>query len=177
MIDLETIEQLTHAYATAHDELARVVGDLQEQIDETKSEAMPDIRVAALRAKRAYQQLHATLARAEAAALFVKPRTRTFDGFKVGLQKQKGKVMIDDEAKVIARIREQLPKDQVELLLRITESVHKPAVYDLTAGDLKRLGIRVCDDEDAPVIKSVDSDVDKLVKAYVDASDVAAVAV
>jgi hypothetical protein len=38
-------------------------------------------------------------------------------------------------------------------------------VYDLTAADLKRLGIRVTDDSDVPVIKVADSDIDKMVDA------------
>jgi len=160
------IQHLTETYATARDELADIVAALQAEIDAAKAEALPGIRVAALRVAHAYRELHAVLARPDSAVLFNKPRTYTYYGTKIGLQKQKGKVEIDDEEKVIKRIREQLPKEQAELLIRVTESVHKPAVYDLVTSDLKRLGIRVADDEDVPVIKSVDSDVDKMVKAF-----------
>ena len=166
MSSLAVVQHLTETYAAARDELADIVAALQAQIDAANSEALPDIRVAALRVAHAYRELHTALAHKDSAALFNKPRTRTYYGTKIGLQKQKGKVEFDDEKEVIERIRKQLPKTQAELLIRVTQSVHKPAVYDLITEDLNRLGIRVADDEDVPVIKSVDSDVDKMVKAF-----------
>ena len=98
-------------------------------------------------------------------ALFEKPRTRTFHGVKVGYIKQRGQVIIDDEAAVIKRVRELLPETQAELIIKVRESIYKSAVYDLTTADLKRLGIRIDSDESIPVIKPTDTEVDKLVSA------------
>lgn len=39
--------------------------------------------------------------------------------------------------------------------------MHKPAVYDLTAYDLKRLGIRISDDCDVVVVKDLSSELDR----------------
>ena len=103
---------------------------------------------------------------------FAKPRTRIFHGIKVGLQKGKGKVEIPDEAKTLRFIREKLPEEQAELLIKVTERVDRRMVADLTAADLKRLGIRLVESGDQVVIKPVDSDLDKLVKALLSNIDI-----
>lgn len=160
------IEAKAEAYARDREELASITTALQAVIDEARRRAMPEIREAVRNAAESRDRLRAMI---EAAPeLFHKPRTRVIAGVKLGYQKQKGKVEFDDEGKVIERIHAQLPKDQAELLIRKRESVHKPAVYDLTAGDLKRLGIRITDDCDEVVIKPTDSEVDKLVAALLD---------
>jgi arsenate reductase-like glutaredoxin family protein len=162
-MSMQQIETLTAAYATERDALAALVTDMNDAIEQIKRARLTAIKQAVQKARQAQDELHAAI---EAAPeLFEKPRTRTLHGVKVGITKQRGTVEIDDEAKVIARIRSLLPKDQAELLIRVRESVHKPAVYDLAVADLKRLGIRITADCDAVVIKSVDSEVDKLVSA------------
>jgi hypothetical protein len=162
-MNISEIESLTRAYAEARGKLSDLVGALQAEIEGAKRRRIAAIR----RAVGAAAESHAALRSALDAApgLFAKPKTVTFAGVRVGYIKQRGQVVMDDEEAVIRRIREQLPTDQAALLIRVRESVHKPSVYDLTAGDLKRLGIRVEDDEDVVVIKPVDGEVDKLVDA------------
>ncbi|MCR6497388.1 hypothetical protein LJB71_14990 [Thermomonas sp. S9] len=65
---------------------------------------------------------------------------------------------------MIERIRRLLPAEQAALLIRVREAVHKPAVYDLTAGDLKRLGIRIEDDCDVVVVKDVAGELDRMLE-------------
>lgn len=163
MTDMTTIEQQTHAYAEARATLKGRVQALQMQIDRLRNEHINGIRAAVRQCADTHGSLKASLD--EAAHLFEKPKTRTFAGVKVGFVKQRGKVEIADEEKTVKRIRALLPEEQAELLIRVRESVHKPAVYDLTAGDLKRLGIAITDDEEVLVIKPVDTEVDKLVDA------------
>jgi hypothetical protein len=162
-MNLAQIEALTRAYAAERETLTQYVEAMREIIAQAQRQHLPKIRKAIGRTGEAHAALAAAIEAAQ--ELFERPRTRTFAGVKVGWQKQKGKVVIADEAATIRRIRELLPKDQAELLVRQTESVHKPGVYDLIAADLKRLGIRIEDDTDAIVIKPVDSDIDKLVAA------------
>lgn len=163
MTPIEQIEHQTRAYADARARLAGRVQALQAQIERLRAEHLHGIRAAVREAADAHDALHALIeARPDC---FLRPRTITIAGVRVGYMKQKGSVVIEDEAAVIARIRKLLPAEQSELLIRVRESVHKPAVYDLTAGDLKRLGIAVTDDADAVVIKPVDGEVDKLVNA------------
>lgn len=158
---LSDIERLTEAYATPYRALYDRLARLQAAVDDLQRAAQDDLRELVANAVIA----RADLANAIEAApeLFEKRRTQIYHGIKVGMTKQKGKVVIDDEAKTIERIRKQLPEEQAELLIRKTESVHKPAVYDLIASDLKRLGIRIEDDSDAVVIKAVDSAIEKAV--------------
>lgn len=158
-----TLEPLIKVYAEERTALANLVSGLEAELMRIRERHLPAIKGAVARTVDAHDALHAALeAHPE---LFKKPRTRTMHGIKVGYTKQRGKVEFADEAKTIERIRKLLPEDQVELLIRRTEAVHKPAVYDLVAADLKRLGITLSDDTDVVVIKPMDSDVSKLVDA------------
>ncbi len=163
MNDLHSMELLAGQYADSHAMLAESVERLNAEIEEFKRRRLPQIRRHVRATAGCRDKLRAAIE--SAPALFSRPRTRVLAGVKVGYAKQRGKVMIDDEAAVIGRIRKLLPAAQAQLLVRVRESVHKPAVYDLVAADLKRLGIRIADDEDVVVIRSTDSDVDKLVEA------------
>ncbi|MDT8428515.1 MAG: host-nuclease inhibitor Gam family protein [Pseudomonadales bacterium] len=162
-VNLEQIEKLTRDYADARAALAELVAALQARLEELKRPALPQIRTAVRRTADQHAALHAALE--QSPDLFSKPKTRTFSGVRVGYRKQPGRVEMDDEEAVIARIRKKLPDDQAELLIRRRESVYKQAVYDLSAADLKRLGISLSDDEDVVVIKAVDDEVDRLVSA------------
>jgi len=160
---LSEIEALTKSYSEARAYLTGIITELQAELERVKHPVLPVIRDAVGDVAAAHDALKAALE--EAPELFERPKTRTFHRVKVGYRKQAGKVTMADEAKTISLIRKQLPKNQAELLIRVRESVHKPAVYDLTAADLKRLGISIADDTDEVVIKPVDNDVDKLVNA------------
>lgn len=163
MTTLSSIETLTGVYANERASLAQLVMRLEDSIETLKRAQIDGIKQALARTTGAQAKLHSAIA--ENPELFTKPKTLIISGIKVGYIKQKGKVEFDDEAAVIGRIRKLLPKEQAELLIRVREGVHKPAVYDLTAGDLKRLGIRVVDDGEAIVIKPVDDQLDKLLSA------------
>ena len=160
---LQHIEQLTNAYASQRDVLAARVQALHDEIEAAKRKALPAIRQAVGQAADARNKLQAAIQ--DNPRLFVKPKSAIFSGVQVGYRKKKGKIVIDDDEAVITRIRRELPEDQAELLIRVTESVDKNAVGTLAVSDLKRLGIRVTADGDEPFIKPVDSDVDKLVNA------------
>lgn len=163
MATLQDIEKLTETYAAARGQLAEHVGGLTAKIDALKRQHLREIRAAVAVAKDAEAALQAAITASP--DLFDKPRTRTLHGVKVGLQKARGTVTWGDEDAVIKRIRAQLPKDQAELLIRTEEKVHKPGVYDLSAADLKRLGIEIKGAGDVPVIKDTTGEVDKLVDA------------
>jgi acetolactate synthase small subunit len=171
MIELSDIEILTREYADHYQQLAGDIDELESAIRVLKKKALPGIKRAAARAAGAKEKLKAAI---EAAPqLFEKPRTRLFHGVKVGITKKKGRVEWDNEAKVVERIERLLPQDQVELLIRTEKSVLKPGVYDLTAADLKRLGITIVGDGDEVVVKVVDSDIEKMVDALLDDKEIA----
>ena len=160
---MDKIEALATTYASWRAELGERVRLLQE----AQRQALEAHRVGILNAVKAARAEKARLSDEVAAhpELFADRRTREFAGIKVGYHKLKGRVIVDDEAATIARIRNLLPAEQAELLIRVRENVHKPAVYDLTAGDLRRLGIRIDADTDTIVVRPVDDALDKLVDA------------
>ncbi len=162
---IDDIQALCQTYALSRALLAEQVAALEKEIEAVKANHLQGIRAGA---QAAVEQRELLLAAIEdGRELFRRPRSRIFHGVKVGYAKQKGKVEWDDEEAVIKRIRAQLPKLQAELLIRIKESVHKPAVYDLTAADLKRLGIKIVDDGDRAIANPIDTDIDKLVDALI----------
>lgn len=162
-MNIQEIEQLTAAYASQRHALAQRVQALHDEIERAKRKALDGIRLAVGHAVDAHNQLQAALQ--DNPQFFIKPKSAVFSGVQIGYRKKKGKIIVDDDAAVIARIRKELPEDQAELLISVTERVDKNAVGTLAANDLKRLGIQITADTDEPFIKPVDSDVDKLVNA------------
>lgn len=163
MATFNEIDTLALGYSTTVEALAGTRGAYEEEAQALRKKYLPRLRKLAETAKERRAALSAAIG--DSPALFVKPRTVIFHGLKLGYQKSKGTIEWDSEAAVIARIRKLLPEDQAELLIRVKESVHKPGVYDLTAGDLKRLGIRIEGDGDEVVIKAALGDLDKWLEA------------
>lgn len=163
MTTMADVEQFVEVYALQRRALKFQVEALQAKVSEIKSQHLPSIREHAARLSALHAELEDMIR--EAPELFAKPRTRIVHGVKIGIQKRKGSVEWDDEDAVVERIRKLLPADQAELLIRVRRSVHKPAVYDLSAADLKRLGIRVVADGDDVVIRSTDDEVERFVDA------------
>lgn len=163
MSSMKHIEQLAAQYADARAHLVDRAGALQRQRDAIDNDHLPGIRAA--HAQLGEAQIALRDAIEAAPELFDKPKTRVLHGVKFGYQVFKGRVEFADEQATIARIRKLLPEDQQELMIRKVESVHKPAVNDLSAADLKRLAITVTPDQDRVIIKSTDTAVDKLIKA------------
>lgn len=168
-MQLQTIEELTNTYSARRRQLEALVIALQRAIEDEKRQRLPDIRDMVKVTVAARDELQAAIANNR--GLFRSPKSRTFAGIKVGYQKQRGKVIVNDDAAVIKRIRKLLPEDQAELLIIVTEKVDKNAVGGLAVDDLKRLGIGITDDTDIVIIKPVDGEIDKLVNALVDDTD------
>ena len=126
---------------------------------------------AILKAGRRIGQLHAQLqALIEAhPECFVKPRTLVVDGLKFGLQKQKGKLCWDDDDQLCQRIGKlaesgAISAGQAAQLVTVKTRPVPAALKQLDARLLKKLGVAVTDDTDAPLIKTVDGEVEKLVR-------------
>ena len=164
---LDKIEDQAREYAAANAATLRLAEDLKAAIAAVCATHVGKIKMAAGAAAVEREALMELLK--DAADLFAAPRrSLTVDGVRVGWKKERGKVVITDEAATVQRIRERLPEDQAELLIRRAEKVHKPGVFDLSAADLKRLGIKIEDDTDAPFIKDIEVPIDKLVAGLMD---------
>lgn len=162
-MNLQHIERLVQHYADARDQLTGIVQHMQDEMRRVQTEHTPRIRQLVRQVAQHHARLHDAIE--QHPDLFTKPKTVVAHGVRFGYAKQRGKVEMDDEQAVIARIRKVLPEEQAVLLIRVRESVDKNAVGDLTVADLKRLGITVTDDHDAVTIKSIDGEVEKLVAA------------
>lgn len=163
------LEAQAYTYSACHQKLEAAVDNLNAKISLIKAQHKAHLLNLVSEAAKAKQNLIDAIN--ENPELFEKPRTQTLHGIKFGLQKQKGKTVIADEAKTIKKIRDLLPEDQGELLITVKESVHKSSVSDLTAADLKRLGITIESDTDKAIVKVMAGDVEKLVDALLDTDE------
>lgn len=167
---LDTMRKQAASYAAARDKLAALVQAMKDEISTIERGAMPDI----LRAARKIAALHNDLA-ADIAAhpeCFARPRTIVVDGLKFGLQKQRGKMTWDSDDQLVARIDKlaaegALTHEQAVMLVVNQPRPVAAALEQLDGKLLKRLGVTVTADTDAPLIKSVDGDVEKTVSAIV----------
>lgn len=163
---LEDMRKQAAAYAQCRDQLAALVRAMREELATVERGHTPAI----LRAARKIAALHDALKNSIEAhpECFVRPRSQVVDGLKFGLQKQKGKLGWDDDAQLARRIERLqaeglLSEEQAALLVDYKPRPVAAALEQLDAKTLKRLGVTVGLDTDAPLIKSVDGDVEKLV--------------
>ena len=85
-------------------------------------------------------------------------------GIKIGFQKGKGEITWEDKDQVVKLIHKHFP-EQAEALLKVTEMPVKTALAQLSAADLKKLGVTIIETGDEIVIRATDTEVDKLVEA------------
>ena len=168
MATLGDIERLTKDYAEWRRQLSEAVLAAEEELSALKRTHVTAIKrkVSAVAERR--EKLQAAIE--ESPELFRRPRTMTIDGIKVGFQKQKGKISWSDAGQVIRLIKKHLT-EQADLLIKTTEKLVKGALQQLPAADLKRIGVTVGADGDGVVIKSTDSEIDKLVEALLKDDD------
>ncbi len=162
MATMNEIDAGAARYATMRGQLAGHVRELADGIERLKREHLGAIKRAVARAKAAGADLSALI---EASPeLFAKPRTQILHGIKVGFRKGSGKLEFDDADQVVKLIRKHYP-EQFDVLVKTTEKPIKSALEQLTAAELKKLGIVVEDTGDVVLIKDTTSDIDKLVTA------------
>ncbi len=98
---------------------------------------------------------------------FIKPRTFTLNGIKIGFTLSVGSINWDDDAQVVALIKKLRP-EEIATLIRCTEEPNKNALKSLTEADLKKLGCRIEGAGDVVVLKRVAGDVEKLVNKLIE---------
>lgn len=168
---LATIERETRLHEEARLLLQQRVAAYTEGLAALRSDHMPGIRRALNRCADIEARLRQLVT--DNPGSFVRPRTRVLHGTKVGYQKAKGKLGFDKPARVVDRIKRLMP-DQAEILIHKVEKPNKEALEKLPAADLKRLGVTVTEGGDLVIVKPVDGEVDKIVKALLEAASDAA---
>ncbi|MFA5352770.1 MAG: hypothetical protein WC291_00940 [Thermodesulfovibrionales bacterium] len=172
---LEQIVKKTEAFSKARHELAEQVRWLEEGIADMKKIHLPKIKKAVAAAKQ--KQVELADAISEAPELFVKPRKIVIGDITIGYQKGKGEISINkkDWPAICARIKKFFP-DAWDVYIQTTEKPLTSTLQQLSAHELKKLGLEITGTGDKVLIKANDSDVDKLVSALLkdEAEEVAA---
>lgn len=167
---LADIQKRAEALSKTRDSLGTLFKELQSGIAIVQQGYMPDIKRVARQIAKQHTELQ-DLIRANP-ALFERPRTFVADGLKFGMQKKVGTLSWEDDAKLCARIHaltfdEVLTAEQEDILITTTEKPVAKALEKLDGKVLKRLGVTLGADTDEPLIKSVDSEVEKAVNAVI----------
>lgn len=162
MATMKDIEAYTKRYADCAAALASTIAELEDRKTKLSREYLPVIKREVTLARNAKASLSAAIDASP--ELFVKPRTVTFHGVRVGFQKAKGRIEFDDADQVVKLIRKHFP-EQFDVLVKTTERPVKDALAQLPASDLKKLGINVVADSDEVVIKDASGEIEKMVEA------------
>lgn len=164
MATMQEIETKAKAHALAREKLSEIVTALQDGIDALKRSHMARIKAAVNKAADTSDELLQLIN--ESPELFTKPKSVTFHGIKLGYMKEKGRIEFDDPEQVIKLIRKHLP-ELAETLIITAEKPAKDGLNQLTAADLKKIGVTITSDTDVVFIRPADSDVDKMVNALI----------
>lgn len=151
-------------------ELADLVAKIDTKQRAVLTEYRAELRAAYGRTAGAQASLQAVVQ--EHPECFEKPRTLVLHGVKFGYVKGAGRLVINDEAKTIALIRKQLDEAQANLLIKVVESINKKAAGNLTASELRKIGMHVEEAGDRVVLSYVDGALDELLnRLLADAKD------
>ena len=173
MATLQEIQQRATALSECRDLLSTLFLTLQGNLDAVKNGSMAEIKRVARKVAKEHNELVALInANPE---LFQKPRTYVVEGIKFGMQASQGSLEWADDDKVCERIfaladAGDIPADQVELLVTITKKPVASAIRQLSPDLRRRIGVRLEGDGDQPLIKSVDSTIEKAVTSVINAA-------
>lgn len=170
---LADIQKRAAALSECRDRLSSLLLTLQSNLDTVKNGCMADIKRVARQVAKDHNEL-VDLIKANP-ELFDKPRTYVVEGIKFGLQKSTGSMDWDDDTKVVERIRRlveagDVSADQADMLINTVEKPVASALAQLEPKVLKRLGVSVVGEGDQPLIKNVDSTIEKAVTSLINAA-------
>lgn len=170
MATLADLQKRAEALSKTRETLTDILRTLNAEIDTIKNGALPRIRQVARQIAKQHNELQQLIT--DNPTLFAKPRTYVSEGIKFGMQKQKGTLDWQDDAVLCNRIhglvgKGLLTEEQQDLLITTTEKPVAKALEKLDGATLKRLGVTVNKDTDTPLIKSVDSEIEKSVNAVI----------
>src|SRR5262245_10831282 len=162
---LDGIESLCAQFDEQADKLQTLIDALEADLEAVKQKHLAGLkRQAAVVARRESELVNAIEA---SPSLFVKPRTITLHGIKVGFTRTDGKIVFDDPETVVKLIKK-LHKDDAGTYIRTTEEPNKDALWTLPTVELARIGCRIEGAGDLVVCKRVAGDVEKLIKRLIE---------
>jgi arsenate reductase-like glutaredoxin family protein len=163
-VSLAQIEPQCERYENESARLEQLIAALESELETVKQKHLRAIKRQAGVVAGCEAELESLIE--DAPELFIRPRTITLHGVKVGYTASSGRVEFDDEDSVIARIKKSRPED-ADLLIRKTEEVNKEALRQLPADELFELGCQLEGAGDTIVLKRVAGEVEKLVNRLI----------
>ncbi|BET67187.1 hypothetical protein ASA1KI_21050 [Opitutales bacterium ASA1] len=164
---LQQIEAQAKVFSKSRDVLAERVQSLQMEVENLRRRRIPGIKSAAYEAGEQKAELERLIAASP--ELFVKPRTITVHGIRLGLEKGKGAIEFGDEEGVIKRIGKVCPELR-DILVKTTEKLVKKALKQLDAATLAKIGCTVQEIDDQVVVRVQGDEIDKLVAKILEES-------
>ncbi len=162
MFTMNDIDKMCRDYSETRENLTGRVSALEEELEAVRKKHMVGIRrTIGIAAERS-----ATLRAAIEVSreLFGRPKTVVLHGIKVGYAKGRGKIDWTDDDIVVRLIKRHFP-DQAEILIKTEKTPIKSALNNLTVQELKKIGVTAEETGEMIVVRPVDTDVDKIVKA------------
>lgn len=157
------LESLAKQYRAARDKVSERVHALNSEVRAVQARRVPGIKSAVAEAADAQAKLVAAIQ--DAPHLFVKPRTMTLAGIRIGFQKGKGRTLWPKAEALLAAIKRNFSPASAKLLIATKEEPNKEAILTLPAPELKKLGVEIEGAGDEVFVKAADTEVDKMVAA------------
>lgn len=159
---LAEIERRARAYADKRSILRDRLAIFEDELRSLKLRHLKGIRAGQLAASGAEEWLR--IAITDAPGLFNKPKTRLFHGVRCGYSKSKPKLLIADKEKTAELIEKHFPSDY-DAFVKTTHAPIVTALSNLTTVELRKIGITKLDGENKVVIKTTDSELERMVEA------------
>jgi phage host-nuclease inhibitor protein Gam len=159
--NLKEMERLAHDYNIAHSRLTSRISQYNAAIEAARKKYLPSLRVNVSVLEDVRRKLIGAVE--EHPELFARKKSMVLHDVRFGYRKEKGKVSWRHKEKVLELIKRLFPSRAGDLI-RTKEDPNKDALAKMPAADLKRLGVTVTDDGDAPFVICSDTEAEKAVK-------------
>lgn len=162
MATMQDIERETREFGKAKLELDEIMGEIRADTEALKKKYLARIRSVMNQVTAKHADLYREIS--ENKALFDKPRTQTIDGIKVGLEKGKGSLEIEDPELTVKLIKKHF-KEQADILIKTSEEPAVAAIKKLSEKDLEKIGAAIVGKEDRVIIKEVTAQLNKILNS------------
>lgn len=151
-ITMQDIENSTELYAALSRQLCGEIDRMESEINQVRMKHLPFVKNLAAKVFAMRDELTGMID--EGRSLFVKPKSITISGIRVGIQKSADKVIFDDEEELLQKIRE-LYGPTSTMLIKSSEKVMMQPLKALSRDELELLGCTKVDGQEEVMVKDV----------------------
>lgn len=169
MANLEEIKTLANDFSSATDILTQLKKTVNNELESVKSKYFGKIKESAEKLMQRKLQLEEAIVSSR--HLFNSPKTIILSGVRLGFQKEKDRIVWDDDEKVINLIEKKMAAELAQILIKTEKKPVKESLLKLGESELKKIGCRIEAGKDKVMIKTLDSEVDKFVNSLMKESD------